>query len=463
MFDFWVSRQFFKIFALALCASISFGSVSAQAAIGSWVVVDAKTGRVLDEKDANRKWYPASLTKIMTAYVTFKAIREGKATLNSVVVQSKNSISEPPSKMGFKVGTKLTVEAALKIILIKSANDVAVALGEAIAGSEPAFIAMMNAEAARLGMKDTRFVNPHGLPDNRQVSSAQDMAILAMAFRRDFPEARSIYKHPGIQFGKKKLRSANREFLLRVPGADGMKTGYICNSGYNVAASATRGGRTIIAIVLGAASGLERIAHTRELIDKGFKNRRGGVTVDKMAREGAQPPADRYCKRNAKPGATGVMARYDMQKKRSRSATATLAYANRRDEGGVITPGIVKKPVKTSTGIKLANGKIDWNKVMDRTIGPRRLAYKPIPVRTGVPSNATSPTASNVPFVAEDVPLPRSKPGQQVAAIVADQPANGAIGDDTGIKKTISDAAPGSLFKQDKWFGVPVPTPSPRR
>jgi len=463
VFDNQVSRQYSRLFALILCFGLAFGPRAAEAAIGSWVVVDAKTGRVLDEKDANRKWYPASLTKIMTAYVTYKAIREGKATLNSVVVQSKNSLSEPPSKMGFKVGTKLTVEAALKIILIKSANDVAVALGEAIAGSEPAFIAMMNAEAARLGMQDTRFVNPHGLPDNRQVSSAQDMAILAMAFRKDFPEARSIYKHPGIQFGKKKLRSANREFLLRVKGADGMKTGYICNSGYNVAASATRGGRTVIAIVLGAASGLERIAHTRELIDKGFRTRRGGVTVEKLARGGAKPPADRYCKRNAKPGATGIMTRYDMQKP-GRQRSAPLAYAPRRDEGGVVMPGKTQKPVKASTGIKLANGKIDWNKVMDRTIGPRRLAYKPIPVRTGVPANARAPEAGNLPIVNEDIPLPRVKPGVVVASVVENPGTGGAIGASTEPVASASDSgSPGSLFKENKWFGVPIPRPSPLR
>ncbi len=274
-------------FALALMA---FSATPLRAEIGTYILIDARTGAVLDEQDATRKWYPASLTKMMTAYVTFKAIREGKASLNSIVVQSANSIKEPPSKMGFKVGTQFTVETALKIIMIKSANDIAVALGEAIGGSEPAFIDMMNAEARRLGMNDTVFVNPNGLPDNRQITTARDMAILAQALRNDFPQAQDYYNHPGIKFGKKTLRSANREFLMRVRGANGMKTGYICNSGYNVAASVTRNGRTLIAVVLGAASGLERIAFTRDLMDKGFRKRSGRYNAQDTAPPGRQSP-----------------------------------------------------------------------------------------------------------------------------------------------------------------------------
>ncbi|WP_417667804.1 D-alanyl-D-alanine carboxypeptidase family protein [Roseibium sp.] len=442
--------------ALIVMSGCMILAAPAKAEIGTYIVVDAASGDVLDQKDATRKWYPASLTKMMTAYVTFKAIKEGRASLTSTVVQSKNSLAEPPSKMGFKVGTKLTVDAALKIILIKSANDVAVALGEAIAGSEAGFIAMMNAEAQRLGMHDTVFVNPHGLPDNRQVSTARDMAILAMALRSDFPQARNYYKHPGIKFGKKALRSANREFLLRVPGADGMKTGYICNSGYNVAASATRRGRTIIAIVLGAASGLERISFTREAIDKGFKKRSGSTKVSALRGKGGRPPADRYCKRNPKPGADGIMARYDMKGKKS----TLLSFGAARREGSVIIPGLrTSSSDKEIPGgsIKLPNGKIDWGKVMDRTIGPRRFAYAPIVVTTGVPNNSKRPTAAGnlmaAPVVAADVPLPRANPVR-----VADGPKT-----ENFLKDNIAtdSPAPGSLFRKGAGFAIPVPSPNP--
>ena len=442
--------------AISFCLALaSFVSLPAHAEIGAYVVVDARTGDVLDQKDATRKWYPASLTKMMTAYVTLKAIREGKATLSSVVIQSKNSLSEPPSKMGFKVGTKLTIDAALKIIMIKSANDVSVALAEAIAGSEGAFIDMMNAEAKRLGMADTAFFNPHGLPDNRQVSSAQDMALLAMALRSDFPEAQSYYKHPGIVFGKKTLRSANREFLLRVPGADGMKTGYICNSGYNVAASATRRGRTVIVVVLGAASGLERIAFSRDALDKAFKKRRGKVKLANLPRRGGNPPADRYCKRNPKPGADGIMARYDMH---GQEKSSLLSFGAAAKAGAVIIPGLRtnKQESKVDGGsIKLANGKIDWVKVMDRTIGPRRIAYAPVTVRTGVPSGAGQPLAlQNAAGIPVPVPFPNP---QRVAEVVpvTDTPPSSVREPD--------ERAPGSLFLRGEGFAVPVPGPSPKR
>ncbi|WP_208995224.1 D-alanyl-D-alanine carboxypeptidase family protein [Roseibium hamelinense] len=449
----------------ALCAATVFVMIQpAKADIGTYILIDARTGDVLDQKDPTRLWYPASLTKIMTAYVTYKAIREGRATLDSVVVQSKNSLAEPPSKMGFRVGTTLTVDAALKIILIKSANDIAVALGEAIAGSETGFIAMMNAEAKRLGMVDTRFVNPHGLPDNRQITTARDMAILAQAFWQDFPEARDVYKHPGIKFGKKTLRSANREYLLRVPGANGMKTGYICNSGYNVAATATRGNRTLIAIVMGAASGLERIAHTRHMMDEGFRKRSGRFTVATLPRAGGRPPADGYCRRNPKPGAKGIMARYDLQG--AQPSTNVLSLVNpARKEGGVLIPGLFKgkkqepKPVDAEE-FKLANGKTDWGKILDRSIGPRRIAYRPIAVTTRVPAGASSPVAL-APAI--NVPIPTPNPRRQLAAAVARAAAEAVSGSDAPQRPgvAVENPSPGSLFRKGIGFSAPVPPSRP--
>ncbi len=433
----------------------------AKADIGAFILVDAKSGAVVDQKNATRKWYPASLTKMMTAYVTFKAIREGRATLNSAVVQSKNSLSEPPSKMGFKVGTRFTVDTALKIILIKSANDVAVALGEAISGSEAAFIAAMNAEARRLGMTNTRFTNPHGLPDNGQVTTARDMAILAMALRRDFPESRDFYKYPGIRFGKKTLRSANREFLLRVPGANGMKTGYICNSGYNVAASVSRKGRTLIAIILGAGSGLERTAFARQLFDNGFR-KRGGQNVSSLTGSSGNPPANGYCRRNKSPGPNGYMARFDMQ---SEKRGGFLFFkADKTKEKNVDASGYTK-----------SNGKPDWAKILDRTLGPRRLAYKPLQVSLGNPSGqpaaGATTSALEVLAPAEDVPTPVANPMRRAEMQIraklqqtAEASAVGAIPQTEQVAGgDSSPAAPGSIFRKGLDFSVPVPAPSPRR
>ncbi|GAA0784955.1 hypothetical protein GCM10009077_37000 [Roseibium denhamense] len=435
---------------------LAWSASSSTAEIGTYVLVDARNGAVVDEKNATRKWYPASLTKMMTAYVTFKAIREGRLSLSSGVVQSKNSAAEPPSKMGFKVGTRFTVDTALKIIMIKSANDVSVALGEAVAGSEGAFIDRMNAEARRLGMTNTRFTNPHGLPDNRQVTTARDMAILAMALRKDFPESRDFYKHPGIRFGKKTLRSANREFLLRVPGANGMKTGYICNSGYNVAASVTRNGRTLIAIIMGASSGLERTAFARELFDTGFR-KRGGKSVTQMRGSSGNPPADGYCRRNKKLSSTEYVAKYDIKQ---------------TSGGGVLFFGKAKDadPKKVdSSGFTKANGKPDWAKILDRTLGPRRVAYRPLPVGLGNPTSA--PSVAAVP--AEDIPLPNPNPIrraeyqirtqlQQTAEAAPVGPA-AASAVRPGSAVDTSQAAPGSIFRKGLDFTIPVPNPSPKK
>lgn len=450
----------------AVCAFGLFASATpARADIGAYVLINAKTGAIIDQKNATRKWYPASLTKMMTAYVTFKAIREGRATLNSTVVQSKNSLSEPPSKMGFKVGTKFTVDTALKIIIIKSANDVAVALGEAIAGSEEAFLAMMNAEAKRLGMTNTHFTNPHGLPDNRMVTTARDMAILAMALRRDFPESRDYYKHPGIRFGKKTLRSANREFLLRVPGANGIKTGYICNSGYNVASSVTRGGKTLIGVILGAGSGLERTAFARQMFDQGFK-KRGGQNIASLRGTSGNPPANGYCRRNKSPGAKAYMARYDMEAEKK--GGFLFFKANQKNNAKV-----------DEAGFTLANGKPDWAKILDRTLGPRRIAYRPIQVSLGNPTGAPKASGAAVAVAApdipaEDVPLPTANPLRRAqiemrqklqktaeASVAGGIPQTAAAR--PGAATDPAPAAPGSIFRQGLDFTVPVPAPSPRK
>jgi D-alanyl-D-alanine carboxypeptidase len=174
--------------------------------------------------------------------------------------------------MGFKVGTVMTVDNALKMILVKSANDIAVALGEAVAGSEPAFIARMNREASRLGMTRTTFANPHGLPDPRQVTTARDLALLASAILNEFPEYQSLFKIHAIRHGKRTLRNYNI-LIDRYRGATGMKTGYIRDSGFNLVASARRNGKDVIAVVLGACNAMSRAEKAVSLLETGFRAR----------------------------------------------------------------------------------------------------------------------------------------------------------------------------------------------
>jgi D-alanyl-D-alanine carboxypeptidase len=257
-----VSLQVFAVLALLVAA------VSARAAPA--LVIELKSGLVIYAEEADRVWHPASLTKLMTAYLTFEALRDGKLSQADKVVSSENARLQPPSKIGLPLGAEMTVELAMKALIIKSANDVAVMLAERIAGTEAAFIERMNATAKRLGMTKTRFYNPHGLPHDQQVTTARDMAILGRALFREFPEHAHLFSLPSFKLGKSTLRSHNK--LLRTfDGADGMKTGFICASGFNVVASATRGDLSIMAVVLGAKSSGARTARAARLIQHGFE------------------------------------------------------------------------------------------------------------------------------------------------------------------------------------------------
>ncbi|MFB9952727.1 D-alanyl-D-alanine carboxypeptidase family protein [Rhizobium puerariae] len=239
------------------------------AAANPKMVVDAGTGRVIAHQDAFLKWYPASLTKLMTAYVTFKSLKGGKLTLETPVIMSKKAADQPASKMYFKPGSKLTMDSALKILLVKSANDMAVAVAETVGGSVDQFVAMMNAQARSLGMTSTRFINPHGLPGKGQYTTARDLAILALRLRQDFPEYQAYFSLEGIDTGKKQYPNFNT-LIGRFDGADGMKTGFICAAGFNQVGSATRDGRTVISVVLGSDSLAGRADDTANLLQQGL-------------------------------------------------------------------------------------------------------------------------------------------------------------------------------------------------
>ncbi len=235
------------------------------------LVVEADTGKVLQADNATYPWYPASVTKLMTAYVTLKAVKEGRVTLDTLLTVSPVAASQSPAKMGFKPGTQVTVDNALKMMLVRSANDMAVVLAEGVGGSIDGFSALMNQNAQRLGMTQTSYVNPNGLPADGQITSARDLAILARAIIHDLPEYEYFVHIPSIRFGRKVTQNFNK-LIGRYPGADGFKTGFICASGYNLVASATRNGKRLIAVVLGASSGQMRAVRAAQLLERGFAN-----------------------------------------------------------------------------------------------------------------------------------------------------------------------------------------------
>jgi D-alanyl-D-alanine carboxypeptidase len=291
----WRDKTIARTLTCALALSVTLGLSVSRAAAEAQILVDVETGKVLHAENATMPWYPASITKIMTTYATLRAVKEGRITLDKLLTVSPNALAQSPVKMGFPVGTTITVDNALKILLVKSANDMAVVLAEGVGGSIENFADIMNRHAQRLGMTQSHFVNPNGLPADEQVTSARDMAILARAAIKEFPEYDYYWHLPGIRFGKKVLRNYN-SLIGRYPGADGMKTGFICASGFNLVATATRDGRRLIAIVLGAPSSSGRALHAAALLERGFAPDKLGWltaehgTVESLAPVNAEPP-----------------------------------------------------------------------------------------------------------------------------------------------------------------------------
>jgi D-alanyl-D-alanine carboxypeptidase len=250
----------------AATASLVLAQVSFA---GPAIVTEPASGRVLFAEEPDRPWYPASLTKMMTAYVVFEALDRDGVDPETEIVISQRANAQPRSRMGLGAGKTLTVEDALAGLMTKSANDLAVALAEAVSGSEEAFVSEMNATAFRLGMLNTRFVNPHGLPGEGQATTARDMALLAQALLRDHPTWDYLYSQRLAEVGPRTVGSHN-DVLHRFEGADGIKTGFTCGAGYNVVASATREGRRIVAVVLGERSNLSRTVRAEQLLTFGF-------------------------------------------------------------------------------------------------------------------------------------------------------------------------------------------------
>lgn len=262
-----------KAAVATLGAILSMGIV-AQAVAGPHMLVDIKTGKVIEHEDAFQKWYPASLTKLMTAYVAFRQVEAGRLSLQTPIVMSKRAAAEPPSKIGLKPGQALTLDDALKVLLVKSANDVAFSIAENVGGTKENFVAMMNAEARRLGMASTNYINPNGLPGVGQYTTARDLAVLVLAIKREFPQHAGYFSLEGVMIGKRKFGNYNK-LIARFDGADGMKTGYICASGYNQVSTATRDGRSVISVVLGSASLAGRTVQSAELLQKGLTDGAG--------------------------------------------------------------------------------------------------------------------------------------------------------------------------------------------
>lgn len=471
---------------LTLIATLVPGPVDAaekSLVEGPYILVDAKNGAVIDHRDAQRPWYPASTTKLMTAFVTFKALKEGKVQLRSPVIISDNALAEPPSKMGFPVGTVLTIDNALKIIMVKSANDIAVALAEAVGGTEEKFVAMMNEEARRLGMTRTRFANPNGLPDPAQVTSARDLAILSRAALSEYPEYRPYLEIPAIRVGRRVLRNYN-PLIDRYRGATGLKTGFICSSGFNLAASAKRGGREIIAIVLGAYSSVGRAETAARLLDKGFRSKRieetPSVTLSNVG-SGAQY-SEAFDMRPLVCGKhRAAAARVRFRTDKNGNLLVAEGKNTRPSRLGKRKPGT---PVLVSLGgtigetaglTKIFMGRLPKPRPADHpaVIAAEAVATDDPTLAAGfvTASGPDAPAAGKTPAdrlrKIAGIPVPLSRPSEHPANASEEKSEADAQSIATAFATTKDDSAAGAVAAINttirKISGIPVPVPRPNR
>ncbi len=235
------------------------------------ILVDASNGGVLNEIESTQSWYPASLTKLMTIYMAFDALNKGQIQLQDPLSTSYHASRQPNSKLGLRVGETLTVEEAILALITRSANDAAVVLAEHIGGTEESFAVKMTAKAHSIGMSDTHFMNATGLPHPWQVSTARDLGLLAWKTLNNFPDYYPYFSAHSFIFRGMELHAINK-FTEHYPGAEGMKTGFTCGSGYNLISTASQNGKRLIGVVLGGMSSPQRYQLMIDMMDAGFSN-----------------------------------------------------------------------------------------------------------------------------------------------------------------------------------------------
>ncbi|WP_439572467.1 D-alanyl-D-alanine carboxypeptidase family protein [Phreatobacter sp.] len=434
---------------LAVLACLAGASVAqAQTQIGPTMVIDAATGDVLQSDRGGVPWLPASLTKMMTTYVALRQVSAGRVTMNSGLRVSQRAFRSAPSKMGFRPGSVVTLDNALKIIMVKSANDVSVTIAEGLGGSVENFVGMMNAEARRLGMTGTRFINPNGLPGAGQQTTARDMAVLARAMMREFPQHSILWRMPAIRFGNRVMRNPNH-LIGRYLGADGFKTGFTCASGFNVVATATRGGRQLIVVVMGATSARGRSETAANLFNRHFSGfGGGGGSLQAVANQThLSPPSirDQACRRRGRQ--TYIEAGEELDNEPIASVDpGNLSYAQM-----MAGPG---RRSSTATPFAGVQGSTPSGAFVS-ALGPYRPTMDPVPVFLG---NAGPMAAPAAPALAA-VP-----PAAEPAAPTAPQP--GAIGRPGTATAAVPPASqqparPGAISAPMTLQGAALPAPRP--
>ncbi len=272
------------LFLIAMLCALAFAPLKPMAAPYAAMVIDARTGEVLHSRNADTRLHPASLTKMMTLYIAFEAVRNGEITLDTPVRITKKAAAEPPSKLGLRTGQTIAFRYLIRASAVKSANDAATAIGIAISGSEAAFARRMTRTAKAMGMSRTTFKNAHGLTESGHLSTARDMTTLGRHLLYDYPQYYNLFSRQSTHAGIKTVPNTNRRLLAAYKGADGIKTGYTRAAGFNLVASAKRKNERIIATVFGGKSGASRNAKVAELLDLGFRRAPSRAPIRKPAR-----------------------------------------------------------------------------------------------------------------------------------------------------------------------------------
>ena len=272
------------LFLMAFMWLLSFAPLQGMAAPYAAMVIDARTGEVLHSRNADSRLHPASLTKMMTLYIAFEAVRNGEITLDTPVRITKAAAAEPPSKLGLRAGQTIAFRYLIRAAAVKSANDAATAIGITLSGSEAAFARRMTRTAKAMGMTRTTFKNAHGLTEAGHLSTARDMTTLGRHLLYDFPQYYNLFSRQSTHAGIKTVPNTNRRLLAAYKGADGIKTGYTRAAGFNLVASAKRKDERIIATVFGGKPGASRNARVAELLDMGFRRAPSRAPIRKPSR-----------------------------------------------------------------------------------------------------------------------------------------------------------------------------------
>jgi D-alanyl-D-alanine carboxypeptidase len=321
----------------------------------SSIVVDARTGAIVSADDADGVRHPASLTKMMTLYIVFQELKAGRIKLSTPLRVSQRAASMVPSKLGLKAGSTITVEQAIKALVIKSANDVAATVGENLGrGSEAAFANRMTRVARDMGMRRTTFKNASGLPNPGQVTTARDMATLGLRLMRDFPQYYPYFRSTAFVYRGRTIRSHNR-LVGRFPGTDGIKTGYINASGFNLVTSTKRGDKRLVGVVIGARSSGKRNAHMMTILARGFSKARGGNTIAALAgsaRGAVNPIAQLKAPASAAPAEPETLPEKDNELMAAVAAEAAMDDKEEAGEVAEAAPAVLEAKLDEPAPVK---------------------------------------------------------------------------------------------------------------